>query len=173
MVAVFSLLPTAKTRKNHLAWSMSIGQRHFHRRRLPVVHFYRRKLSAIFTEGYVNAVFEIFPEVNNRLRSERTPNLHKRITRLKAARTLDSLSGRPLAGAKKLHSFNGRFNILVPTTVRTVIGSRVRQADARRGHKDHVANLRSRNSSRSADLVESLKGLSIGTSVPMATPLSN
>jgi hypothetical protein len=32
------------------------------------MHFYRRKVSALFTEGYANALFQIFPEVNNRLR---------------------------------------------------------------------------------------------------------
>ena len=47
---------------------MSIRKRPFRRRRLRVRHFYRRKISALFTEGYANAVFEIFPEVNNRLR---------------------------------------------------------------------------------------------------------
>ena len=32
------------------------------------MHFYRRKISGIFTESYANAVYEVCLEVNNRLR---------------------------------------------------------------------------------------------------------
>ena len=39
------------------------------------MHFYRRKISAIFTVSYANAVSEIFLEVNNRLREAREGKL--------------------------------------------------------------------------------------------------
>src|SRR5438309_8365688 len=91
MVAVFSLLPRSKTRKNHLARSMSIGKRHFRRRRLPVVHFYRRKISAMFTEGYEKAAsrYSRKSTIGYANAPDRTPNLHERLTRRKVARTLD------------------------------------------------------------------------------------
>ena len=42
-----------------------------------MMHFYRRKISVIFTESYANAVYEIFLEVNNRLREPVTVNSGK------------------------------------------------------------------------------------------------
>jgi hypothetical protein len=68
MVSASSFLPSAKTRKNHFAWLMSIHKDHFRRPALALMHFYHRKISGIFTESYANAVYEIFLEVNNRLR---------------------------------------------------------------------------------------------------------
>jgi len=41
------------------------------------MHFYRRKISGMFTESYANVVYEIFPGVNNRLREPGTANSGK------------------------------------------------------------------------------------------------
>jgi hypothetical protein len=45
------------------------------------MQFYRRTISAIFTESYASVAYKIFPEVNNRLR-ERCRAEHQRCKHL-------------------------------------------------------------------------------------------